>query len=326
MNFNRRELLATGAALSASAFAPLVRAQDFPGRQAVTLVVPFAAGGNLDMVTRNLAAPLGVDLAQSVVVDNRAGGGGTIGVDFVARSPANGYTLLSATPAQLGTLPHLLKTSYKRDELIPIGIVSKTPILLIVRQRDERFKTVQEFLAFARKNPGKLNVGHGGPGSPNHVAMLQFEKSAGCQFNGIGYRGMGPALVDMLSGQIDVVFDQISSSTPHIKAGTFRPLAVLAPTGVPAMPELPTLKQVGLPEFDITTYVGLFAPRATPRPVVDRLRAAVKKAAGDARFEKVLADAGSTAHFGDADELDRVVRMDEAVAVELIKEGKLTAL
>lgn len=326
MNLNRRELIAASAALGAGAFSPLARAQDFPSRQAVTLVVPFAAGGNLDMVTRNLAAPLGAALAQSVVVDNRAGGGGTIGVDHVARSTANGYTLLSATPAQLGTLPHLLKTTYKRDELVPLGIVSKTPILLIVRQRDERFTTVEAFLAYARQNPGKLNVGHGGPGSPNHVAMLQFEKAAQCQFNGIGYRGMGPALVDMLSGQIDVVFDQVSSSTPHIKSGSFRPLAVMAPTGVATLPNLPTLKQIGLPEFDITTYVGLFAPRSTPKAVIDRLRAAVKKSSGDAQFEKVLAEAGSTAFFGDADELERVVRMDEAVAVALIKEGKLTAL
>lgn len=300
----------------------LAWSQSLPARP-VTLVVPFAPGGNADIVARAIAIPFSKLVGQSVVVDNRGGGGGAIGTAIVAKAPADGSMLLAATPGQLGTLPHMFKTPYKLSDFTPIGVLTKTSIALIVRKADTRFKTAEEFIAFARDNPGKLNVGHAGPGSPNHLAMLQFENAANCRFTAIAYKGSGPALVDLLAGTVDVMFDQVSSSLPHLKAGTLNALLVLGLTRDAAVPHARTLKEAHLAEFDASTYIGLLAPKGMPASVIASLTDAARQVAGDPAFDRGLREIGSSAFHADPTRFAEILKADEALAVILVGQGRL---
>ncbi|MDR6854849.1 tripartite tricarboxylate transporter substrate binding protein [Variovorax guangxiensis] len=318
MNITRRSAIVAGASLVAGAS----WSQALPNKP-ITLVVPFAPGGNADIVARSIALPYAKLLGQSVVVDNRGGGGGAIGTAIVSKAPADGATLLAATPGQLGTLPHMFKTPYKLEDFVPIGVLSKTSIAVVVRKGDARFKTVEEFIAYARANPDKLNVGHAGPGSPNHLAMLQFENAANCRFTPVAYKGSGPALIDMLAGTIDVMFDQVSSSLPHLKSGTLTTLVVLGPTRDAAVPDTRSLKEAGLPEFDASTYIGLLAPKGVAASVVAALTEAAQKVASDPAFDRGLKAIGSGAHYEDPKRFAEILKADETLAVSLVKQGRL---
>jgi hypothetical protein len=187
--------------------------------------------------------------------------GGAIGTALVSKAPADGATLLAATPGQLGTLPRMFKTSYKSEDFVPIGVLSKTSIAVVVRNGDARFKTLEEFIAYTRANPGKLNVGHAGPWiaqPPGHAAVrerCELPLHAG------RLQGLRSRVDRSAGGTIDVMFDQISSSLPHLKAGTLTTLVVLGPTRDVAVPDTRSLKEAGLPEFDASTYIGLLAPK-----------------------------------------------------------------
>lgn len=298
-----------------------VLAQDLGGKP-LTLVVPFAPGGNADIVARSYAVPMARLIGATVVVDNR-GGGGAIGTAIVAKAPADGSTLLSATPGQLGTLPHMFKTGYKSADFVPVGVVSKTSIALVVKHDDARFKTTEEFIAYARRNPGKLNVGHAGPGSPNHLAMLQFENATGTRFTPIAYKGSGPALIDLLSGQIDVIFDQVSSSLPHLKAGKLSALLILGPTRDPSIGQVRTLKEAGLPEFDASTYIGVLAPKGVPAETVAKLTSVIRQVADDPAFDSKLREIGSGAFYADPADFARILQADEDLAKAMIQQGRL---
>lgn len=318
MNMTRRSAVLAGASLLAgTSFG-----QALPNKP-VTMIVPFAPGGNADIVARSIAVPYSRLLGQSVIVDNRGGGGGAIGTAIVAKAPADGATLLAATPGQLGTLPHMFKTPYKLEDFVPIGVLSKTSIAVVVRKSDARFKSAEEFIAYARANPAKLNVGHAGPGSPNHLAMLQFENAANCRFTPVAYKGSGPALIDLMAGNIDVIFDQVSSSLPHLKAGTLSTLLVLGPTRDAAVPDTRSLKEAGLPEFDASTYIGLLAPKGVPASVVAALTAAAQKVASDPAFDRGLKEIGSSAHYEDPKRFAEILKADESLALSLVKQGRL---
>ena len=318
MKLDRRTALAAGASFVACA----AWGQTFPGKP-ISLIVPFAPGGNADIVARSIAVPLSRLVGQTVMVDNRAGGGGAIGTALVAKALPDGATLLAATPGQLGTLPHMFKTPYRLEDFVPIGILAKTSMTIVVRKTDARFRSLEEFLAFAKANPGKLNVGHAGPGSPNHLAILQFETMANCRFTPVAYKGSGPALVDLLGGTIDLVFDQVSSSLPHLKAGSLNALVVLGATRDAAVPATRTLKEVGLPEFDASTYVGVLVPKGVPAAMVAAYTSAVQQVARDAAFDHGLKEIGSSAYYGDPRRFAEVLKAEEALAVSLVAQGRL---
>lgn len=227
------------AALAAASAASAVQARAFPAKP-LTLVVPFAPGGNVDIVARTLGIPLARHAGQSVIVDNRAGGGGAVGSGWVARAEPDGHTLLVATPGQLGTLPEMIKLPYRADSFAPIAVVSRTPVVVVVRANDARFKTAADFIKAMKARDGSVTVGHAGPGSPNHLAVLQLEDAVKVRVNPVPYKGSGPALVDLIGGQIDAVVDQITSSTPHIKSGALRALFVLGPRAGAGWPMCPT--------------------------------------------------------------------------------------
>jgi tripartite-type tricarboxylate transporter receptor subunit TctC len=318
MNSTRRQAFRLGISfLATNSFAQGV------GAKPITVIVPFAPGGNVDITARAVTLQMTKIFDQSVIVDNRAGASGAIGSALVARAQPDGNTLLAATPGQLGTLPHLFKTPYQLTDFVPIGVVSKTSIAIVVKKGNPRFGTVEELVVYAKANPGQVTVGHSGAGSPNHLAMLQFESSAGCRFSPVAYRGSGPALIDLLSGQIDLMFDQVSSSLQHIKSGGLVPILILGLARDQNIPTVRTVKEAGLTEFDASTYVGLMAPKNVPAPVLSRLVAAVERAAADTAFGATLREVGSSAHYIDGKRFAEILKADEAVAMSLIKQGRL---
>ena len=321
MHISRRQFISWGSAVSlALPFG--AQAQAYP-RKPITLLVPFAPGGNIDVLARSLSLPMAKLLGQTVLVDNRAGGGGAIGTAIAAKAEADGYTVLVTTPGQLATLPKMIKTTYTSSSLTPVGVASRTSMVVVARANDPRYKDFEQVIAAIRDRPGTLAGGHAGAGTINHLALLQLEAACRGKINPVAYRGSAPALVDLLGGQVDVVFDQITSSMPHIKSGALKALAVLSTEPEPALKGVPILSQYALQPFDATTFVGLFVPAGTPAPVIAALAAALEQSVLDPHLISTLAELGSYAKFADARTLSRHVQVEEALAVSLVKEGRL---
>lgn len=323
MNLNRRSFISASAAVASSTML-VALAQSFPSKP-ITLIVPFAPGGNIDVLGRTLSASLSKILGQSIIVDNRAGGGGSIGAALVAKAPADGYTLLVATPGQIVTVPQMIKTSYSSSSFKPVGVASRTSMVIVAKKNDSRFKTISELINYAKANPGKVNAGHAGPGTPNHLAATQFEEVIKSDLNIISYRGSGPALTDLIGGQIDVHFDQVTSSMPHIKSGSLQALAVLGPKPEPALPGTPTLAQAGFGSLDGTTYAGLFAPSEIPQVTMNVLSAALQTATQDPKMISTLSELGSNSYWGPASEFTSFLNAEADLAAKLVKSGRLKA-
>ena len=317
----KRPLLAMALALAATAWALPALAQKFP-QKPVTLVVPFAPGGNLDVVARTLAPALGQILGQSVIVDNRAGAGGAIGASYVARAQPDGYTLLVSTPNALVVLPLMTKTTYRLDSFSPIGLAATTPLVIAVRGEGP-YKTIDSLLTAARSQPGRITAGHAGPGTTNHVALLQLEQAGKLSLNTVPYKGSAPALTDLLGGQIDMVVDQLTSSAAHIQSGMLRAVAVMSRERDPALPTVPTLREAGLKNFEATTATGLLAPAGTPQEVVDTLNAALRKALADDTVKRRLVSVGSPGQASSPAEWLATLKKEDASAHLLAQTGKL---
>ena len=325
MNIQRRELLKLGTlAAAGSALTVPAWAQDFPNKP-VTIVVPFAPGGNTDIVARTVAAALGKVLSQSVIVDNRAGAGGSIGAMQVARAAPDGYTLLLCGAGVVVTVPEMVKTSYTRSNFAPLGLVNKGSMVLLARKDETRFRNFKELADYARSAEGKLVAAHSGPGTPNHLALLQLENLLKARFTIVGYRGSGPALIDLIGGQVDVHFDQVSSSLPHVRSGKLQPLAVLGPTQDPSLPGVQTVAELGFGEIDGTTYVGVLAPSGTPKAVQDKLVAALAQAVNDPQTVNSAREIGSVAYSSTPQEFARLLDAEYALASQATKDGRLKA-
>jgi tripartite-type tricarboxylate transporter receptor subunit TctC len=325
MTIRRRELLKLGTlAAAGSVLTAPAWAQEFPSKP-VTIVVPFAPGGNTDIVARTVAVALGKVLGQSVIVDNRAGAGGSIGAMQVARAAPDGYTLLLCGAGVVVTVPEMVKTSYSRSNFAPLGLVNKGSMVLLARKNETRFKNFKELAAYARSGEGKLIAAHSGPGTPNHLALLQLETLLKTKFTIVSYKGSGPALIDLIGGQVDVHFDQVSSSLQHIKGGALQPLAVLGPTQDPSLPGVQTVAELGFGEIDGTTYVGVLAPSGTPKAVQDKLAAALAQAVKDPQTVNSARELGSVAYSSTPQEFARLLDAEYALASQATKDGRLKA-
>lgn len=325
MSIERRKLLAAGSLVAAgTALGSRAWGQAFPSRP-VTLVVPFAPGGNTDLVARLVAASLGRVLGQSVVVDNRPGAGGAIGAGQVARAAPDGHTLMISGSGVIVTVPEMMSTPYSRGDFAPLSLVNRTSMVLLARKNDPRFRTFADLAAYARSGEGKLNAAHSGPGTPNHLALLQLENLLNAKFTVVSYRGSGPALSDLIAGQIDVHFDQVTSSLSHIRAGTLEALAVLGPANSPALPNARTVSQLGFGEIDGTTYLGLFAPARTPRPILDRLTEALQQTADDPQVIASARDLGSEAVASTPQEFADILEAEYVISNRAVREGRLKA-
>ena len=297
----RAVLLGGGAALAGAAagIRPAMAQAAFPTRP-ITLVVPFAAGGSTDIVARLVAQKMSEGLGQQVIVENRAGAGGNLGAQGVARAEPDGHTILMGT-ISTHTLNPVMSKRKPYDPVAdfePVSLLVIVPNVLVVNPQLP-VKTVGELIALLKANPGKYNYASSGNGTPLHVSGELFKKMAGVDMTHIAYRGAGPALNDVVSNQVPIMFDNLPSSSEFIKAGTLRGLAVTTKERVPSMPDMPTIAEAGLPGYETYTWNALFAPPKTPKAIVQRLNAEALKAVKDesvqARFKEFSATTvGST--------------------------------
>jgi len=267
-------------------------AQSFPNKP-LRLVVPFPAGGPTDIVARPLAILLGERLKQPVVIDNKGGAGGTIGADFVAKSPADGYTLFMGTVgtnAINGSLYKKLSYDQVKD-FTPIALVASAPLAIVVTSSDIS-QSLTDFVKAARLKPDVLQFGTAGNGTPGHLAGALFESTAQIKLRHIPYKGSAPAVTDLIGGQISSMFDPLQSVIPHIQSGRLRALAVTSANRSPVLPNVPTVSEQGYPQFEATAWWAVFAPARLPEAVLAQLRSEVEKIAASAAFAEKLGALG----------------------------------
>lgn len=275
---NQRRALLQGMLAQGLAMAGLPAfAQDYPSRP-VRLVVPFAPAGAADILGRILAERMSPLLGQTMVVDNKPGASGHLGAQLVAKSPGDGYTLLVGT---IGI--HAAYSSYRKlgydpaTELQPIMLLGESPNLVLV-PADSRYRVLKDLIADARANPGKVNYATAGPGSSVHMVTALFELAAGARMNHVPYKGSGPALIDLIGGQVDVMFDNMSSGLPHVESGKLRVLAVTGPAREKRLPNVPTVAEAGVPGYSGTSWFTLAAPASMPAALVARLNREAQRA------------------------------------------------
>ncbi len=290
-----KRLLLTAAAALGLGLASSASAQDkFPVRP-VTLVVPFAAGGSTDVVARLVAQKMAEGLGQQVVVENRAGAGGNLGAQAVSRATADGYTILMATVATHALNPLIAKKKPYDPvaDFEPVSLLAIVPNVLVVNPSFPA-KDVKELVALLKANPGKYNYASSGNGTPLHLSGELFKTLSGTQMTHVPYRGSGPALTDVVAGQVPIMFDNLPSASEFIKAGTLRGLAVTTKERAPSFPDMPTIAEGGLAGYETYTWNALFAPKGTPKAVVDRLNAEAVKALQDPTLQARLRDFSAT--------------------------------
>ena len=302
-----------------SGVADRAAAQIYPNRT-ITLVIPFAPGGSTSIVGRVIADKMSQLLGQSIVVDNRAGAGGTVGTKYVASSEPDGYTLLLGYTGTLAIGPSLYReVGYDpRKDFAPIGMIGNAPSAVVVHPSFPA-KTIAELIAFAKANPGKVSFGSAGVGSVNHITGEYFARSAGITLVHIPYRGTGPALTDLLGGHIPMALAPIPPVHANVAAGLLRALAVTGKTRVALMPDVPTIAEAGLGGFEASLYYGLVAPAGTPRPIIDKLNTELRAALASDEVKKQLGADGTEITPGTPEDYADFIDKDEKKWSELVK-------
>ncbi|MBO1078464.1 Bug family tripartite tricarboxylate transporter substrate binding protein [Roseomonas haemaphysalidis] len=283
---SRRGFLAAAGTLLAR---PALAGPGFPDRP-LRIVVPFAPGGVSDILTRALAEAMTPVLGQSMVVENRSGAGGNVGAEYVAHGSPDGYTLLCASPATMGIAKPLYgKLSYDPDtELLPVGLMGAQANVLLTSSKALATPSLDGLLAAARARPGALNFGSGGSGSLAHLTGELFAKDAGVQLTHVPYRGSPPAIADLLSGQIQLIFDAVVTALPLSQAGALHILGTATAARQDSLPDVPALPELGFPSLDVPNWFGLFAPAGTPAPVLAKLQQAMAQVTGTAQWRDQL--------------------------------------
>jgi tripartite-type tricarboxylate transporter receptor subunit TctC len=295
-----------------------IQAADFPEKE-VQIVVPYAAGGATDLIFRALAAATGKYLGKAAVVVNRPGGGGAVGFTDGAQARPDGYTITSViTP--LTILPHQVKTSFTYRDFAPILNVVRDPCMLLVKA-DSPWKNVQDFVAYARKNPGMITVGNSGAGGGVHLIAMAFEKTAGVTFNHIPFAGGGPSVTALLGGHINAVSVSPPEGINHVKAGKLRMIALFAEQRFDQFPDVPTVKEQGI-DFTMGQWRGLAAPKNTPAPVVAKLHDAFKKGMEDPSFVKNARDMAVNLQYLGPEAFGKLIAQDHEYYGNLVKEIK----
>ena len=310
------------AALAISLAATVAAGQPYPTKP-VKVIVPFAPGGNLDVTARLLGEHMAKTLGQPVVIENRAGAGGALGSEVVAKSAPDGYTLVTGTTGTLVVSPLLIPSPpYQLSNFAAVGMMAVTPLVLEVPAASPH-KDFRSYLAHVKANPGKVTIGHSGNGTTNHIAILQLQEALQVDWVVVPYKGSGPALIDLVGGQIDSMVDQTSSSLPQIQGGKLRALAVGTRSRIADLPNVPTLQEQGVANFEAVTPSGLFAPVGTPPEVIRTLNTALNKALADPVVAKKLAELGSEVRVITPAEHDRFMRDEEAKLKKLAATGVL---
>ncbi|KJC36096.1 ABC transporter substrate-binding protein [Bradyrhizobium sp. LTSP885] len=277
--------------VAALALVSQAHAADYPTRP-IKLVVPYAAGGPTDVLGRIVGEYLGRDLKQTVVVENKAGAQGAIGAEAVVRSDPDGYTLFM-TAASIFVLNPLLykKLSYDPRDLRVLAVITDAPMIMEVNPSVPA-TTIAEFVAYAKKNPGKLNFGSAGTGGTVHLAGEMFKQMAGIEMTHVPYKGAGPALTDLLSGNIQLMFDTLGTALPPVRSGLLRALGVSSPQRVADLPDVPTIAESGYPDYAVSVWYGIASPSKLPDDVADRIKASLDRALNDEAFRASLVRIG----------------------------------
>ncbi len=281
-------------ALILAVIAAAARADDLYPVRPITMVVPFAAGGPTDILGRVIAQAISPMLGQQVIVEDVTGAGGTIGATKVARATPDGYTMvmgnLGTHAASLGIYKNLAYDP--RSDFEPVILVASTPMVLVTRKTLPAH-TLDEVIAWAKANKGKATMGSAGVGSISHLTLLLFNHLTGVDLTHVPYRGLSEATNDLLGGQIDTLFDQVVTATPHILGDSENAIVVTVPARAPSIPNVPSANEAGLPQLQTVAWTALFVPKTTPQPIVERINAAVQKAMEDPAIAKRLAEIGA---------------------------------
>jgi tripartite-type tricarboxylate transporter receptor subunit TctC len=286
--------LRTGAlAIGALALlAATVQAQTFPSK-VVTIIVPFSAGGPTDTVTRLVGQSMTKSLGGSIIVENVAGAGGTMGPSRAAKASPDGHTLLLHHIGMATTMTLYRKLTYNSiDDFEPIGLVTEVPMTLVAKQ-DFPPKDLKELIAYVKANKDKVSYANAGIGAASHLCGMLFMSAIQTDLTTIPYKGTGPAMNDLLGGQVDFMCDQTTNTTSQIKAGKIKVYGVTSKRRVPSLPEVPTMHEAGLPNFEVTIWHGLYAPKGTPKPVVDKLASALQSALADPVVKQRFGELGT---------------------------------
>jgi tripartite-type tricarboxylate transporter receptor subunit TctC len=321
--FTSRRLVLAGAAAALCLTGSLAQAQAWPEKP-VTLVVPFPAGGTTDVLARALAEKLQQALGQTVIVESKPGAGATLGADYVAKAKPDGYTLL------VGAVHHTIATSvYKKlpydfqKDFAPLTVIAMVPNVLAVSAASPA-KNVADLVAMAKTAKPELSYGSNGNGTAQHLIGTQFQALTGTQIAHIPYKGSGPLATDLIGGQITMSFDTVTPVLPHIKAGKLRAIAVTTAKRSSALPDTPTLDELGLKGFDIGTWFGVLAPAATPREVVARLNTEIVKILQSADFKQRMAEIGAETVGNTPEHMAAQIKSDTEKFAKLVKDGKVS--
>jgi len=292
-SLSRRDMLRLAAAGGAVSLSPFAYAQSWPVRP-VMMVVPFPAGGGTDAFARPLSAQFAKQTGKQLIIDNKGGAGGTVGASVASRAAADGYNLF------MGAVHHTIapsmypKLDYDLEkDFIPLTLVARVPQVLVVNPRRIEAPNFKAFLELVRKNPGKYNYASAGSGTSHHLAGELFKQQTNTFITHIPYRGAGPALQDLISGNVDMMFDGLGSSAAHIKGGRIKALMVSGATRNPALPDVPSAVEVGLPRYTVTTWYALWAPKGTPADAQARIIEEVRKAVQSDELKAIWASQGA---------------------------------
>jgi tripartite-type tricarboxylate transporter receptor subunit TctC len=322
VKIRRRQLLQSAAAAVAVATTPrLVRAQEWPVRP-VRIIVGFAPGGALDVVTRMIGQWLSDQLGQSVLIENRTGAGSNIAAEAVVNAPADGYTLLAASSANAvnTTLYGKLNFVFHRD-IVPVASIGQIPCVLDVNP-SVPVMTVPEFISYAKTNPNKLTMGSGGLGSPQHITGELFRTMTGIDLVQVHYRGGAPAIADLVGGQLQVMFDVMLEAVEHIRAGKLRPLAVTTAVRAPLLPQVPTVGDF-VPGFEASFWWGIGAPRNTPVEIIGKLNKTINAGLSDPKLKGRLSDLGGTVLSGSPEEFGILIARDTENWGKVVRAGNI---
>jgi len=317
----RLPVLLLALATCSALFAPIAVAQSYPARP-IRLVVPFPPGGGTDAFARPLTKVLSANLGQSFVIDNRGGAGGTLGAEVAAKSAPDGYTLL------VGAVHHTIAVSmYPRlgydlqKDLTPVTVLSYVPNVVVVNPQRVAARSYTSFAEYVKANPGRLNYASAGNGTTHHLTVELWKTLTGSFAAHIPYRGAGPAMQDLLAGQVDFMFDGMGSSIQHIKSGRLIPLAVSSAKRSFALPDIPTLDELGVKGYDARTWYAVWAPAGTPRDIVNRLQQEIAKALSGAELKGIWESLGAEAGGQSPEDMGKFVDAEIAKWAKVVKDS-----
>ena len=307
------------AALALALALPLAAAAQAWPAKTIKFVVPFPPGGGTDIFARPLAAKLSAQLGQQIVIDNRGGAGGTIGADNVAKSPPDGYHFLVGAVHHTIAVSVYSKLPYDLErDLVPVTMVAMVPNVIVLHPKVP-IGSVKELIDYAKANPNKLNFASAGNGTSHQLAAELFKVKTGTKMNHVPYKGAGPAMQDLLAGQVDLMFDGMGSSAPQIRGQRLKPLAVTTATRSPAFPDVPTVQEAGVPGYEVTTWYALWAPAGTPQDVVAKVNGEVARWLASPEAKEKLLSQGANAAGGTPEAFARHIAAETAKWQQVVK-------